>query len=187
MVSTRKQASKGMKASAQGANNPIKVCGKGKLITVQVHLHDLKFVYKKTYVTLDLIAHFCCVSDVPPTRKWSKYMEVELKQEQFRIDWRRFMRLLVKRLGPSEISKMLSELYYAPNVSEVFMEERDSYLLENFSWQDIEPNTKGERVVAVAKADDRLIKREPITEDTYALRAGKQKKIVVIDLTDETD
>lgn len=93
------------------------------------------------------------------------------------------MRLVVKRLGPSETSKLLSELYYAPNVSEVFMEERDSYILENWSYNDIEPNRNGERIVVVAKADDRLVKREPMEEDESLISNGKQKKITFIDLT----
>lgn len=124
-------------------------------------------------------------SAVPPTRRWSKYMNVEIQQERFKIEWRNFMRVIIKRIGPSETSKLLSELYYVPHVSEVFMEERDAYLLENFSWQNIEPNSKGERIVAVAKADDRLIKREPIEGDEFVLRTGKQKKIEVIDLSED--
>lgn len=95
------------------------------------------------------------------------------------------MRVVIKRIGPSEISKLLSELYYAPKVSEVFMKERDSYLLEKISWQDIGPNKDGQRIIRVAKADDRLLKREPISEDEFLLREGKQKKIDFVDLTGE--
>lgn len=87
------------------------------------------------------------------------------------------MRSVIKRIGSSEISKILSELYYVPNVSEVFMEERDSYLMENFSWEAIEPNARGHRIITVAKADDRLIKRELVEEDDNLFLNGKQKKI----------
>lgn len=65
------------------------------------------------------------------------------------------------------------------------MEERDSYLLENFSWQNIEPNESGKRIIRVAKADDRLIKREPMLENEYLLRSGKQKIIDFVDLTQD--
>lgn len=112
-------------------------------------------------------------------------MAVELEQERFKVEWRMFMRGVIDRLGPSETSKLLSDLNYVPKVSEVFMDERDSYLLENFSWQDIEPNSKGTRIVSVAKADDRLIKREPIEENEYLLMIGRQKKIEIVDLTNE--
>lgn len=63
------------------------------------------------------------------------------------------------------------------------MEERDSYILENWSYNDIEPNRNGERIVAVAKVDDRLVKREPMEEDESLISNGKQKKITFIDLT----
>lgn len=65
------------------------------------------------------------------------------------------------------------------------MEERDSYLLENFSWQNIEPNESGKRIIRVAKADDRLIKREPMLENEYLLRSGKQNIIDFVDLTQD--
>ncbi|HCZ46822.1 MAG TPA: hypothetical protein DHV20_08750 [Brochothrix thermosphacta] len=95
------------------------------------------------------------------------------------------MRFIIKRLGPSETSKIVSDLRCAPNVSEVFMEERDYYLVENWSFEKIKPNQKGDRLIAVAKADDRLLKREPLEEDEFLLKEGKQKKIVFVDLTQE--
>lgn len=95
------------------------------------------------------------------------------------------MRAVIDRLGPSETSKVLSDLYYVPKVSEVFMEERDSYLLEHFDWRNIEPNNNGDRIIHTAKADNRLLKREPIEEIDYLIKEGKQKKIDLIDLTDD--
>lgn len=95
------------------------------------------------------------------------------------------MRQVVEHVCPFKASLLVTSSGYAPAVDEVYKEERDTYLLEKFSWQDLEPNKDGERIVAFAKVDETLLKREPMEEDGYLIRHKRQNKVHFVDLSQD--
>lgn len=123
----------------------------------------------------------------PRKPRWSKKMNDDITRFREKLGFRMFMRQVVGHLGPFETGKLVTLAGYVPDVEKIYYEERDTYLLEKFRWQDIPTNGNGELVVNVPDVDDRIVKIESVqdNQESNNLPVPKQQRIInFVDLTD---
>lgn len=114
-------------------------------------------------------------------------MNDDITRFREKLGFRMFMRQVVGHLGPFETGKLVTLAGYVPDVEKIYYEERDTYLLEKFRWQDIPTNGNGELVVNVPDVDDRIVKIESVqdNQESNNLPVPKQQRIInFVDLTD---
>lgn len=100
-------------------------------------------------------------------------------------NFRMFMRQVLYSLGPFQAGKLVTLAGHAPNVENMFQEERFNYMVQNGDIGNIPVNDKGERLISLAEVDDRIVKVEPVDFTEENMGCKRIKKIDFVDLTDE--